>query len=449
MHMQYREAMTQAGLVALEENPRLLVTVSGLGFATELRPARDAPIQIPRENLVYEAHDYSFHWSDNEDWGNYLPKEFTDYVAKLDERWGYLLRENIAPVWLSEFGMSNPYGQGEGSMEVRWWNHWARHVQNGGPLAGSGGLDWAFWQLWGVQSEGTNRERGGLEGYGVLNECGTDAREWLDEGSNIDAIQSVMAEPEPPFYLEQVGSSKCVHASGGPAGNGVPLKMLNGCFDKKNKLDKVSIGKQGESFHLRNHPQRSCIHVEDDRLVYRSTAKCIGSANAFKEVDAGNGSLYLQHLQSQKYVEIDDEFKLVLGSQTGVDSFRKIELSNIQLLADPTKCLGVFETESPFTVGVFDCSPGKGNQQFVVSSSTIRWTESEDLCFDVNGGSAHNGNNIILWDCHGNDNQHFEIRRGEIVWPKASNKCLVPEHTGNGAKLVVSDCSGLAFSAAR
>merc|ERR1712232_729618 len=112
------------------------------------------------------------------------------------------------------------------------------------------------------------------------------------------------------------------------AENGTSLVMWNGCFDNKNKLDKVSIGRQGESFYLRNYEQRLCIHVEGDQLVYRSS--CIGAENVFREVDDGMGSLYLQHLQSQRFVESDREGKLVLGSGAGVDSFRKIEHSTFR-----------------------------------------------------------------------------------------------------------------------
>jgi len=300
-----------------------------------------------------------------------------------------------------------------------------------------------------------------METYGVLNECGTAARVWLDEGSNIDAIQSVMAEPEPPFYLQQVQSSKCVHASGGPAGKGVPLVMWNGCFDKKNKLDKVSIGRQGESFYLRNYDKRLCIHVDDsDRLVYNSS--CIGKANAFREVDDGMGSWHLQHLKTQRFVKSDDDGKLVLQQPgaTAYDSFRKIELSTIQLQADPTKCLDVFDEQPYLNMRLWDCAPGKPNQQFVVSPSTrqIRWTESErNLCLDVLllwGTFSDNGHHIILRECDENSlNQRLELRaNGELVFVNdASHKCLEPEHNGIGGKLALSDCSGQGFalSAAR
>eukprot|EP00929_Paragymnodinium_shiwhaense_P031836 TRINITY_DN17756_c0_g1_i1.p1 TRINITY_DN17756_c0_g1~~TRINITY_DN17756_c0_g1_i1.p1 ORF type:complete len:670 (+),score=110.83 TRINITY_DN17756_c0_g1_i1:139-2148(+) len=116
----------------------------------------------------------------------YSPGEasFEDYARQHDEWWGYLLRESVAPVWLSETGFGHDeYASG-------WFRNLRRYVLDEGPLAEKGGLDWAYWQFAGVQSGGTSRTLGGTESYGVLNRCWTGAA----SDKHMGAIQSLMTK---------------------------------------------------------------------------------------------------------------------------------------------------------------------------------------------------------------------------------------------------------------
>ncbi|MBM9474887.1 cellulase family glycosylhydrolase [Nakamurella flavida] len=105
-------AATRAGNAVLAANPRWLVIVEGVERSADgsttwwggnLRDTAAKPIQLAVKNqLVYSAHDYP---------ASVFPQTwFADpaYPANLpavwDRSWGYLAKQNIAPVLLGEFG---------------------------------------------------------------------------------------------------------------------------------------------------------------------------------------------------------------------------------------------------------------------------------------------------------------------------------------------------------
>ncbi|WP_219929656.1 cellulase family glycosylhydrolase [Teichococcus aestuarii] len=104
-------AAERAGNAVLAANPDWLIIVEGIGtyqgsnywWGGNLMGARDRPIQLSvADKLVYSAHDYpnSIHaqpWFQQPGFEGQL-------AAKFDQMWGYLYRENIAPVLLGEFG---------------------------------------------------------------------------------------------------------------------------------------------------------------------------------------------------------------------------------------------------------------------------------------------------------------------------------------------------------
>merc|ERR1711920_835469 len=78
----------------------------------------------------------------------------------------------------------------------------------GGPLAKEGGMDWAVWQLGGVQAGGTGRTTGKTESFGVLNRC------WTGPASadHFGVIQQLMMLAGRPRLLRLVPSCGCVGA---------------------------------------------------------------------------------------------------------------------------------------------------------------------------------------------------------------------------------------------
>ncbi|TAK31360.1 MAG: glycoside hydrolase family 5 [Chloroflexota bacterium] len=107
----WRLAAERAGNAVLEANPYLLIFVEGIeNYRTDhwwwggnLIGARTAPVRLHVPNrLVYSPHDYgpaispqAWFWD---------PSFPANMPAEWDRHWGYLHRENIAPIVVGEFG---------------------------------------------------------------------------------------------------------------------------------------------------------------------------------------------------------------------------------------------------------------------------------------------------------------------------------------------------------
>jgi endoglucanase len=107
----WRAAAERAGNAIVAANPDLLIFVSGVetvgtsaAFGGEnLSAAGSAPVQLTVEGrVVYSAHDFSASVSRQAwfDAANY-PQNL---ASTWDSLWGYLARDQIAPVYLSAFG---------------------------------------------------------------------------------------------------------------------------------------------------------------------------------------------------------------------------------------------------------------------------------------------------------------------------------------------------------
>jgi len=107
----WRLAAERAGAAVQAVNPELLVFVEGvetvLGQGTwwggNLRAAKQSPVRLPVANhVVYSPHEYPASvapqpWLSAPDFPANLP-------AVWDETWGYLVAEDLAPVWIGELG---------------------------------------------------------------------------------------------------------------------------------------------------------------------------------------------------------------------------------------------------------------------------------------------------------------------------------------------------------
>eukprot|EP00931_Biecheleriopsis_adriatica_P083110 TRINITY_DN56636_c0_g1_i1.p1 TRINITY_DN56636_c0_g1~~TRINITY_DN56636_c0_g1_i1.p1 ORF type:complete len:614 (-),score=114.23 TRINITY_DN56636_c0_g1_i1:5-1618(-) len=254
--LQWRRAAERAGRAVLEENPDLLVAVGGLDYAKDLLDFASQPVDLPKQNLVFEAHEYSWNIQvrlpgfaleggipgqdgpltykaaelkcfklglscagftcdlDNSNCrlhagglsdagprhGAQVANEsvsvvkrfkpaFSDYADATDKWWGRLVRENVAPVLVTEFGMAQNFATDEGVS--LWWSHFSHYAQEAGPLGSRGGLDWMYWSLPGEQDGGTSRVAGATETFGVLNHCMTAPA----SEQHVSAIRSIMRMP--------------------------------------------------------------------------------------------------------------------------------------------------------------------------------------------------------------------------------------------------------------
>lgn len=100
------------------ENPNVLVICEGLqnyrGAAPEgdLRPVVRMPILLHRPNkVIYSVHCYPF------EIGAVQPDSGPAAIRRYEAGWGFLARKDIAPVWIGEFGASDP---GPGGRAQAW-----------------------------------------------------------------------------------------------------------------------------------------------------------------------------------------------------------------------------------------------------------------------------------------------------------------------------------------
>jgi endoglucanase len=175
LNTDWRLAAERAGNAILAINPSWLILVEGnecfgpngraiaIGqndttlncdwWGGNLMGARDYPVRLSVANrLVYSPHDYpkslySQPWFSDPNYPNNLP-------AIWDKYWGYLHKENIAPVMLGEFGtkLVDP-------SDTQWLDTLVNYLGRTATV-GSNGIHWTFWS-WNPNSGDTG---------GILND---------------------------------------------------------------------------------------------------------------------------------------------------------------------------------------------------------------------------------------------------------------------------------------
>lgn len=125
----------KAGERLLRMRPDWLIIVEGVSSANDLSGVRDRPIQLSvPDQVVYSAHVYG--WSG---WGEldpYSRRSYPSFVKSMRRNWAYLLEENIAPVWVGEFGAPGKPNKGDAHYWVNLLT-WLRIVD----------ADFGYWAL--------------------------------------------------------------------------------------------------------------------------------------------------------------------------------------------------------------------------------------------------------------------------------------------------------------
>ncbi len=137
----WRLAAERCGNAILAANPDLLIIVEGVGtfnganywWGGNLMGAQSFPVRLNVANrLVYSTHDYpstvaSQPWFSAANYPANLP-------AIWDQHWGYLVKQNIAPVILGEFGTKY-----ETASDRQWLAKLTQY------LADNPKINWTFW----------------------------------------------------------------------------------------------------------------------------------------------------------------------------------------------------------------------------------------------------------------------------------------------------------------
>jgi len=198
-------AATKAANAILAVNPKLLIFVEGndcwnasCGWqGGNLEGVATAPIQpnVPNQ-LVYSAHDYGPNLF-AQPWFN-SSTTFASLESTWNMFWGYVSENNIAPVWIGEFGTTNnasdlqdatPGSQGQ------WFSSLVNFLQN------NPNFSWSYWAA------------NGEDSYALL------ASQY--DGIANSTKQSMLATMQ--FPLSTGGGTPDFSLSASPASLGIPL----------------------------------------------------------------------------------------------------------------------------------------------------------------------------------------------------------------------------------
>lgn len=184
----WRLAAERAGNAVLSVNPNLLIFVEGVQsyngdsywWGGNLQGAGQYPVVLNVPNrLVYSAHDYATSvypqtWFSDPTFPNNMPGIW-------NKNWGYLFNQNIAPVWLGEFGTTL-----QSTTDQTWLKTLVQYLR---PTAqyGADSFQWTFWS-WNPDSGDTG---------GILK----------DDWQTVDTVKDGYLAPIKSSIFDPVGAS--------------------------------------------------------------------------------------------------------------------------------------------------------------------------------------------------------------------------------------------------
>ncbi|WP_369247395.1 cellulase family glycosylhydrolase [Streptomyces sp. R41] len=142
----WRLAAQRAGNAVLSVNRDLLVFVEGVQtyagvsgwWGGNLMGAGQYPVQLDVANrVVYSAHDYATSVA-QQSW--FSDPSFPDNMPGVwDKYWGYLFKQNIAPVWVGEFGTTL-----QSTVDQKWLAALVSYLRPTSTY-GADSVSWTFW----------------------------------------------------------------------------------------------------------------------------------------------------------------------------------------------------------------------------------------------------------------------------------------------------------------
>jgi endoglucanase len=128
---------TTVGNLIHEINPDPLIICEGLSYATNLTGVATHPVRLQQAaKVVYSMHDYS--------WFHASGQSPAAYAEQMNKNGGYILTDQIAPLWIGELGdatgsLAN-FGLAQPSQPGGWWTNlqaWLTQAD----------VDWCWWAL--------------------------------------------------------------------------------------------------------------------------------------------------------------------------------------------------------------------------------------------------------------------------------------------------------------
>lgn len=129
-------AAERCGNRLLEMNSDWLVIVEGTESSNDLSGVAARPVQLDVDHrLVYSAHVYKWSgWGSRE--GRFLKRPYESFARTMRYNWGYILEEEIAPVWVGEFGAPRTPSVGD----IHYWKILMKYLK-------SVDADFGYWAI--------------------------------------------------------------------------------------------------------------------------------------------------------------------------------------------------------------------------------------------------------------------------------------------------------------
>jgi endoglucanase len=118
-------AAEKCGNRLLKRNSDWLVIVGGTESGNDLVGAAKRPVELEVSNrVVYSAHVYAWSgWGSSE--GRYSKRNYASFIRAMRNNWAYLVEDDIAPVWIGEFGAPHHPSVGD----ANYWDNLMRYLK--------------------------------------------------------------------------------------------------------------------------------------------------------------------------------------------------------------------------------------------------------------------------------------------------------------------------------
>ncbi|KAI0136555.1 endoglucanase E1 [Xylariales sp. AK1849] len=118
-------AAEKAGNRLLKMNSDWLIVVGGTESGNDLVGVTNRPIKLDVDNrVVYSAHVYAWSgWGSSE--GRYSKRNYASFIRAMRNNWAYLVEDDIAPVWIGEFGAPHQPSIGD----ANYWENLLRYLK--------------------------------------------------------------------------------------------------------------------------------------------------------------------------------------------------------------------------------------------------------------------------------------------------------------------------------
>ena len=199
-------AAQRAGNAIHQVNSSLLIFVEGIQtyngvsgwWGGNLMGAGDHPVQLNTANrVVYSAHDYATSVSD-QTW--FHASNFPNNLPGVwDQYWGYLYNNDIAPVWIGEFGTTL-----QSTIDQQWLSALVTYLK---PSA-TDSFGWTFW-CWNPDSGDTG---------GILN----------DDWSTVNTTKNAYLASIKTSLFDPIGGGTTPPPSGDTTAPTVPTGLAHG-----------------------------------------------------------------------------------------------------------------------------------------------------------------------------------------------------------------------------